>query len=111
MIVVITCFHVDRGAALSCLNEFGQSVDWFVIYKIPKLKSSVKPFDSGRSYVYFTSDQAKDDEWQLSPNLIHQDSSLLARTLNQVYRNVRNSTYIQYNDEPPLSIRHVAGVY
>ncbi|KAI1285555.1 Plancitoxin-1 [Halotydeus destructor] len=86
---------------LSCRDDDDNPVDWYIVYKIPKLQKQVNPFNTGYSYVYMTSNQKS--SWTLSPKQITDSSSIFANTLKSFYSpdpNVRLS-HIMYNDQPP----------
>ncbi|XP_019643573.1 PREDICTED: plancitoxin-1-like [Branchiostoma belcheri] len=53
VLCVFLCAVGGRSAALSCLNEQGKPVDWFIAYKIPKIaESSYKLVQEGLGHVY-----------------------------------------------------------
>ncbi|XP_065097985.1 deoxyribonuclease-2-beta [Paramisgurnus dabryanus] len=85
-------------AVISCLNEDGQPVDWFIIYKLPIYKMEVK--GSGLEYMYLDSTFMN---WQMSKQTVNSSQGALGRTLTQLYRRyTSNSTvYMVYNDAPP----------
>ena len=93
---------------ISALNEIGQPVDWWFIYKVPKLGSGISGNESatGYEYVYYDSeiDGAK-GEIKRSPNVLGDGKGALDRTLASVfgkYPNADDSTgWILYNDEYP----------
>lgn len=58
------CFATDSAhGRLSCLDEDGNSVDWFMAYKFPRLwNSSDSLFKTGHAYAFFTSEDVKSSE-------------------------------------------------
>ncbi|XP_072275665.1 deoxyribonuclease-2-beta [Pyxicephalus adspersus] len=84
---------------ISCRNEDGDPVDWFIVYKLPKYKIN-ETDGTGLEYLYLDS---KSQEWQLSKFLTNMTHSALGQVLQQLYQSYKsNSTgYMMYNDEPP----------
>ena len=89
-------------ASSQCLDESGHPVDWYVLYKLPKIKESKNPHISqGLGYVYFTSKTAVSG-FTLSAHSINDSSSLAGRTLQSIYEPRNKSTFsLFYNDEHP----------
>ncbi|XP_028857207.1 deoxyribonuclease-2-beta-like [Denticeps clupeoides] len=85
---------------ISCLNEKGEHVDWFLIYKLPKFTSS--GVGSGLNYMYT---DAVVKSWVKSTYTVNSTEGALGRTFAQLYQGkgyMSNSTaYILYNDGPP----------
>lgn len=92
-----------HAADISCRNEAGEPVDWFVLYKLPKYKNN-KEAVTGLDYMYLDSQSL---EWQMSNFLINMTDSALGVTLEQLYQTYakqENSTaYVLYNDASPNS--------
>ncbi|KAI7795410.1 putative deoxyribonuclease-2-beta, partial [Triplophysa rosa] len=85
-------------AVISCLNEDGRPVDWFIIYKLPIYKMEVE--GSGLEYMYLDSTVTN---WQMSKHTINSSRGALGRTLTQLYYKYKSnsSVYMIYNDAPP----------
>ncbi|XP_056099568.1 deoxyribonuclease-2-beta isoform X2 [Rhinichthys klamathensis goyatoka] len=85
-------------AVISCLNENGQPVDWFIIYKLPIYKMDVK--GSGVDYMYLDPSVM---DFQMSKNIVNSSKGALGRTLTQLYSGYtsNSSVYMLYNDAPP----------
>ncbi|XP_040607560.1 deoxyribonuclease-2-beta [Mesocricetus auratus] len=85
---------------ISCINEEGEAVDWFVFYKLPKKVGE----DIGLQYMFLDSTMAS---WRKSRQLVSSKESILGRTLAQLYEayaSKRNDTaYLIYNDGIPES--------
>lgn len=88
-----------RTTPLSCRDENGQPVDWFVVYKLP-----------GRSYVYQSSESQQDaainNSWIESSRSIDSPDSIVALTLQPLYQFSNTTTemdrlVLMYNDEWP----------
>ncbi|XP_066548305.1 deoxyribonuclease-2-beta isoform X4 [Amia ocellicauda] len=98
--VIFLSFSSCQGD-ISCRNEAGAPVDWFIIYKLPKYK--IGQIGSGVDYMYLDS-VAK--EWQLSGFLVNTSQGALGKTLGQLYERQEyksnSSAYMLYNDAPPL---------
>ncbi|RWS14150.1 Deoxyribonuclease-2-like protein [Dinothrombium tinctorium] len=95
-------FRARLLLALSCKNEFGQHVDWFIAYKIPELYDSKGALSTGLAYAFVTSEQPT-SSWTLAKNLINESSSIFGQTLEPFYKSREKYTHVMYNDEPPNS--------
>ncbi|KAK1165398.1 deoxyribonuclease-2-beta [Acipenser oxyrinchus oxyrinchus] len=97
--LILICFTPGLGQ-ISCRNEAGDPVDWFVIYKLPQYK--INEMGSGLDYMYL--DPSVED-WQLSKFLVNTSQGALGETLGQLYqahKHQSNTTgYLMYNDDPP----------
>ncbi|XP_072516491.1 deoxyribonuclease-2-beta [Salminus brasiliensis] len=84
---------------ISCLNEEGQPVDWFIMYKLPKYKKS--EVGSGVEYMYLDPSMLN---WQMSPFAVNTSEGAVGRTLSQLYHRYKSnsSAYMLYNDAPPV---------
>ncbi|XP_030228123.1 deoxyribonuclease-2-beta [Gadus morhua] len=95
VIIVFLCFPAIR-TDITCRNEAGEPVDWFVVYKLPK------EFGSGLGYMYLDSAV---ETWQMSQFTVNTSEGAIGLTLNQLYLGqayMSNSTvYAMYNDGPP----------
>ncbi|HUN56123.1 MAG TPA: deoxyribonuclease II family protein [Smithella sp.] len=88
---------------ISALNEKGQSVDYWFIYKVPKLTDTKdnkgKNTASGYEYLYYDPVVGKAAK---SDNNLRQDKGALHFTLDSVFKNPGATTgWILYNDEKP----------
>ncbi|MEQ2234225.1 hypothetical protein ILYODFUR_029706 [Ilyodon furcidens] len=97
--VVLLCFTVGRSD-ISCRNEAGEPVDWFIIYKLPKY--TIEKVGSGVEYMYLDSAVGS---WQRSKFMLNTTQGAMANTLNQLYKGKaylsNSSVYALYNDGPP----------
>jgi deoxyribonuclease-2 len=82
-------------------DEDNNPVDWWFIYKVPKLtKSADSDSATGYEYVYFDPNAKA---VQRSPNLLNGGKGALNLTLKSVFSGPAPSTgWILYNDEKPL---------
>ncbi|XP_028259114.1 deoxyribonuclease-2-beta-like [Parambassis ranga] len=86
---------------ISCRNEAGEPVDWFIIYKLPR--NRIKEVGSGVEYMYLDSSVGS---WQMSEFVINSSKGAIGNTLNQLYMGKtyqsNSSVYALYNDAPPV---------
>jgi deoxyribonuclease-2 len=83
-----------------CRNHLNEPVDWFIIYKLPRLPHSIDPFiANGTGYIYLDSSSSL-DQWHFSLESIASSLSLTGLTLAPLYKSKENS-YVFYNDQPP----------
>lgn len=88
---------------ISALDENGNPVDWWFLYKVPKLKEQpdggAAIVAAGYEYVYF---DPHTDKTQYSPHQLGDGESALDLTLNAVFQSQDETTgWILYNDEMP----------
>ncbi|XP_046817717.1 plancitoxin-1 [Vespa crabro] len=89
---------------LGCRDNENRFVDWYVLYKIPKLSHSSNPLiRNGSAYMYITSDTVLHSDWNLSVKGIENKTSIPGNTLASLYDNgiAENILSILYNDDPP----------
>jgi deoxyribonuclease-2 len=89
------------------LDEVGNPVDWWFMYKVPKLSAgAANDSATGYEYVYFDSAaSAAGKPVTKSPNRIDEGKGSLNLTLDSVFENPGPSTgCILYNDEMPDSV-------
>ncbi len=83
-----------------CRNHLNEPVDWFILYKLPRLSRSVDPFvANGTGYIYLDSSSSL-DKWHFSSQGIDSLSSLTGLTLGPLYK-LKDYSYMFYNDQPP----------
>ncbi|KAM4807222.1 deoxyribonuclease-2-beta [Urocitellus parryii] len=99
-------FGVLKASTISCRNEEGEAVDWFVFYKLPK-RQDKETGETGLEYLYLDSTIRS---WRRSEQLMNTTESALGRTLQQLYEayaSKGNSTaYLIYNDGVPTSVNY-----
>ncbi|XP_028301015.1 deoxyribonuclease-2-beta isoform X2 [Gouania willdenowi] len=92
---------------LSCRNEAGDPVDWFIIYKLPQYR--IGEIGSGVEYLYLDSSS---DSWQMSKFMINSSQGAIGNTLNQLYEGKayesNSLVYALYNDGPPV-LKYIKG--
>lgn len=103
LLAAISCLTASLASSLSCQDEDGQFVDWFIAYKFPKLSDYGHPFDTGFSYAYITGKNDTLKQWTTSSKLITDAHSVVMRSMSVAYTGKAtgkiNSLY--YNDGPP----------
>ncbi len=83
-----------------CRNHLNKPIDWFIIYKLPRLPYSIDPFiANGTGYIYLDSSSSL-DQWHFSSESITSSLSLTGLTLGPLYNSKENS-FMFYNDQPP----------
>ncbi|CAG5864414.1 unnamed protein product [Menidia menidia] len=95
------------GTEISCRNEVGEPVDWFIIYKLPRYR--IGEVGSGVEYMYLDSSVGS---WQMSTFMVNSSQGAIGNTLNQLYMGKtymsNSSVYALYNDGPPV-LKYVRG--
>ncbi|KAM9832388.1 deoxyribonuclease-2-beta [Neosynchiropus ocellatus] len=88
---------------ISCRNEAGEPVDWFVVYKLPRYQ--IGGVGSGVDYMYLDSSVGT---WVMSQFMVNMSEGAVANTLNQLYKGDAyksdSSVYALYNDSPPDTV-------
>lgn len=108
------------SAAQSCIDDNGEPVDWFVIVKVPRLKTSKDPgVLAGTAYLYgdARSYARPLSFWSTSRHQISDATSAPGRTLTQLYKGASNKAvngYLMWNDQLPsgssTSFGHTKGM-
>ena len=94
--------------SLSCRNEEGVAVDWFIVYKIPYLQKDPNAnLRSGFAYAYISGPplgssrrQNGQDGYILSKKLITDKDSIFAQTLKPLLTDTNSYTHLIYSDAP-----------
>ncbi|XP_061486521.1 deoxyribonuclease-2-beta [Rhineura floridana] len=90
---------------ISCINEDGKPVDWYILYKFPKHMS----YDVARTGLEYMFMDSVTPAWKLSKYFINMTESALGQTLQQLYQTyeAKNSVaYVMYNDGPPNKMNY-----
>ena len=93
---LIACLN-GEAFSFSCKNEAGKDVDWFVLLKPPKQKSTHKALSVGGGYGFIDNTQ-KEAGWTLSDKDIGDETSYIGKTFEEVYKSPEKYSYIQWND-------------
>ncbi|QRM15328.1 DNase II-like protein [Mudlarkpox virus] len=85
---------------VTCVNEEGKMVDWYIVYKLPRSK---RASTTGSSYVYIDNINTT---WRLGINRVESQNSIFGRTLQPIYDSYKNNNnphvgYILFNDGVP----------
>ncbi|XP_073443533.1 deoxyribonuclease-2-alpha [Dendrobates tinctorius] len=86
------------SAAISCYDDHGQPVDWFIVYKLPRLDHTP---EAGIKYMY---QDGNSQGWVQGASLMNDTESAVGRTLSQLYESSdsKDVAYVLYNDQPPV---------
>src|SRR5947209_9965014 len=98
------------------LDETGNPVDWWFIYKVPQLTKGASGDDAatGYEYVYYdskidASPDQKERRVSQSAFVINEGKGALNLTLDLVFKNfkqpAKTTGWILYNDEKPASVK------
>ncbi|XP_076183653.1 deoxyribonuclease II [Ptiloglossa arizonensis] len=102
---VIACNSAGGNSydKLQCKDESNVPVDWYVLYKLPKISTSSNPLiRQGLAYLYVTN-RTNGTDWHLSTRSIDSNNSIPGLTLAPLYkdRNEEQNLWTLYNDNPP----------
>ncbi|PIC38326.1 hypothetical protein B9Z55_010373 [Caenorhabditis nigoni] len=87
-------FSIGDGK-FQCKNMRGKSVDWFVVYKLPKLSSGT----TGKEFVYIDSESS---DWTRG-NDINDATVAVGATISQVYSSDKTNNFaFMYSDDDPI---------
>ncbi|KAK7505118.1 hypothetical protein BaRGS_00003688 [Batillaria attramentaria] len=102
------------SASMQCKDMNGKPVDWFIVYKLPKMRHETGTrFGDGLAQFYL---DGQAPQWSLSKRAVNETDHAIYYTLQQVYEAQPDSIlYLMYNDEKPdggesLSHGHTKGV-
>lgn len=111
---ILLSFVRPLYGSVQCQDMNGKPIDWFIVYKLPKMRhSSGTEFGEGHSQFYLDSQNPK---WVLAKHAINETDHAIFYTLQQVYNaEDEDVLYLMYNDEKPsgslsLSHGHTKGV-
>ncbi|XP_064480026.1 plancitoxin-1-like [Ornithodoros turicata] len=97
---------VDAGDRAWCKDEKRQNVDWFIMYKLPKMQKTDVNYmtPGGGEFAYVDSNTPSTTTyWTLSEEDIYKADNPMAYTLAPLYETGKPSDllYAVYNDQPP----------
>nr|XP_034318574.1 cell death-related nuclease 6 [Crassostrea gigas] len=105
LIVFLGSLRYIQGSA-SCKSSDGKEVDWFIIYKVPKLTSPNKT--SGTEFFYM--DTASPSFSFSQKDITKSIENPLYETLKALYDQSPDIvTYAMYNDQPPPTVKAADG--
>ncbi|KAJ8039056.1 Deoxyribonuclease-2 [Holothuria leucospilota] len=92
-------FGVLCVAGVRCKDMNGHDVDWYYVYKLPRISSHKNPLiKSGVAFFYLDNFQ---QTFQLSNTSMEDLSQPIAQTLQQIYNSPSKIAHVMYNDQPP----------
>ncbi|KAG8179969.1 hypothetical protein JTE90_016302 [Oedothorax gibbosus] len=95
---------------ISCKDENNKDVDWYVVYKLPKIDTEPKGslLYEGKGYAYLTS--SRPTQWTLSERSVESPKSMFGRTWSEYEKKTKSgdSAYLFYNDDPPETVKGTA---
>uniref|UniRef100_A0ACB8EMA2 Uncharacterized protein n=1 Tax=Sphaerodactylus townsendi TaxID=933632 RepID=A0ACB8EMA2_9SAUR len=100
LLVVALTGSLAQGG-ISCYDDSGQPVDWFIAYKLPE--SHHRGPAEGMRYMYL---DGHTQGWVEGRSLMNTTEGAVGRTLQQLYtetprRQEEETAYVLYNDAPP----------
>ncbi|XP_049586312.1 uncharacterized protein [Syngnathus scovelli] len=105
-LLLLLCSFLPHGgpaSPISCYNDQGDAVDWFYMYKLPKMHGAA----SGLMYLLLDESSAG---WTPGVGTINDTMGALGRTLAQLYWQTQAGVaYILYNDQDGLGHNHKGG--
>ncbi|XP_033821741.1 deoxyribonuclease-2-alpha-like [Periophthalmus magnuspinnatus] len=91
---------------VACRNDRGEEVDWYILYKLPKLKGD------GLSYLYM---DESTNGWRMSQEKINSPRGSVANTLTPLFDYYKKKTegfgFMLYNDQPPKGLKPAPASY
>ncbi|VDK65270.1 unnamed protein product [Onchocerca ochengi] len=93
--------HACIALSFQCRDQENRDVDWFIFYKIGRIKkSTIKSVRNGSAFLYM---DVNHHQWSLSAVDIYNSNQAIGYTLQQYYDARNNSEVfsIMYNDEFP----------
>ncbi|XP_078091145.1 deoxyribonuclease-2-alpha-like [Mustelus asterias] len=103
--LIAACLVSSATADISCYNNDGQPVDWFIIYKLPKHVSG-----SGYTYMYM---DPSTNGWEAGNHSINDSNAAVGRTLEKLYKGAGRQTgemaYVLYNDQSSVNSHSYGG--
>lgn len=96
----------STSGSTRCKNQSGGNVDWFILYKLPKMqKTKGNAFTpAGGEFLYIDSDSPTSARtWTLSSQDLYRPPNPLAYTLAPLYQTAvpQDILYVVYNDQSP----------
>ncbi|XP_046340216.2 plancitoxin-1-like isoform X2 [Haliotis rufescens] len=114
-VVVFLCC-VSGAYSVQCMSSTGKPVDWFIIYKLPELRSNKSNPMLRDGYGHFYMD-VLNPSWQLSKMSMNSTNHAVYYTLQAIYESkpTDDFMYLMYNDDDPndqesLNHGHTKGV-
>ncbi|CAK6980580.1 uncharacterized protein LOC122968138 [Scomber scombrus] len=107
LVLVVSLLCCSSEASVSCKDENGAEVDWYILYKTPKSRKNQL---TGLDYVYIYPDNNNKVKSRLNTKPINDPNGILAYTLRQHldYNKASptpNFGFISYSDQPPKDVK------
>eukprot|EP00105_Crassostrea_gigas_P019538 XP_011438058.1 PREDICTED: plancitoxin-1-like isoform X3 [Crassostrea gigas] len=97
---VLLALGAEFCYCFNCISPYGDSVDWFMMYKVPKATRPMPKKTTGKEFYYL---DANNPTWSfMDVNIQEPDQNPLYYTLQQIYQKIPEE-YGMYNDQPPKS--------
>ncbi|XP_017470884.1 PREDICTED: deoxyribonuclease-2-alpha [Rhagoletis zephyria] len=103
LLPLVGCLAAKNAASkVVCRDEDGAPVDWFYLYKLPRIHSQygAKRNSSGFNYLYISSNNY--DAWRLSTHEVTSTASMPGKLLQPLFDDER-VLIVAYNDQKPNS--------
>lgn len=105
---LFSCVHCS-ASTIGCRDNKGNPVDWFFVYKLPRLSDSSNTLvrnGVGQAYM-----DVNNQKWTLLGQGVNDTGHAIYNTLQQIYKygNAESIAYVMYNDEVPggrVSLNH-----
>jgi len=115
VVLVLVLALVGCACGISCKNENGDDVDWWVMLKLPQITGNIDPYvHDGHAYMF--ADAANGTLAPSHHSLGDNTTGALAITLSQIYAHASSDSvgWLMYNDQLPTgthdSYAHAKGV-
>ncbi|XP_048378079.1 deoxyribonuclease-2-alpha isoform X2 [Stegostoma tigrinum] len=103
--LAVTCSVYFAASDISCYDDDGQPVDWFIVYKLPKHVGK-----TGLQYMYMDSSS---NGWRTGNRLINDTDRAVGGTLQQLYEKSKQQrdqvAYVLYNDQVNATLTSYGG--
>jgi len=113
-VTLVFTICAEIHGSVQCIGNNDKPVDWFIVYKLPRLEGNVhEAIQEGVGFYYMDNNA---QYWTLSDTPINATQHAVWYTLEQAYKNAENKDifYAFYNDQKPdggtsLSHGHTKG--
>ena len=95
VLVLILLWIVGSLAGLSCMDNNGRHVDWFIVYKLPDDDTSpIDRIKNGSAFMYM---DVKNQAFKMSDVSLDNKNQAIGFTLQQVYGNYKSKVSRLHN--------------
>lgn len=106
LVLAVKLVGVEAGDRAWCKDERKQNVDWFIMYKVPKMQRTKANYKTpeGGEFVYVDANTPSTTRaWTLSREDVYDGDNPVAYTLAPLYetRKPTDLLYVVYNDQTP----------